>query len=89
MCFISVSVSNNNNSTANNQALSGEEIKKETKADISELKLPDGVKPDEELPNKPDITTSNNNNSTVNNQALSGEEIKKKTKVLSGGEKNR
>ena len=49
--------------------------------DISELKLPDGVKPDEELPNKPDITTNNNNNSTANNQALSGEEIKKETKT--------
>ncbi|MCP5378377.1 MAG: ankyrin repeat domain-containing protein [Rickettsiaceae bacterium] len=49
--------------------------------DISELKLPDGVKPDEELPNKPDITTSNNNNSTANNQALSEEEIKKETKT--------
>jgi ankyrin repeat protein len=76
-----ITTNNNNNSTANNQALSGEEIKKETKTDISELKLPDGIKPDEELPNKPDITTSNNNNSTANNQALSEEEIKKETKT--------
>ena len=41
-----------------------EEKLRETKADISELKLPDGVKPDEELQIKPDITTNNNNSTT-------------------------
>lgn len=76
---ISSSASNSDNVLINNKNQPTDKNSLEKIPDISDLKLPDGIKPDDELPTKPEVTASNN--STPNSQPLTGEGIKKETKT--------
>ena len=74
----SPSAPNSDNVLINNKNQSTDKSSLQKVPDISDLKLPDGIKLDEELPTKPEVATSNN--SAPNIPPLSGEGIKKETK---------
>ena len=75
----SPSAPNSDNVLINNKNQSTDKSSLQKVPDISDLKLPDGIKPDDELPTKPEVATSNN--SAPNSPPLSGEGIKKETKT--------
>ena len=75
----SPSAPNSDNVLINNKNQSTDKSSLQKVPDISDLKLPDGIKLDEELPTKPEVATSNN--SAPNIPPLSGEGIKKETKT--------
>ena len=75
----SPSAPNSDNVLINNKNQSTDKSSLQKVPDISDLQLPDGIKPDEELPTKPEVATSNN--SAPNIPPLSGEGIKKETQT--------
>ena len=75
----SPSAPNSDNVLINNKNQSTDKSSLQKVPDISDLKLPDGIKPDEELPTKPEVATSNNSAPSI--PPLSGEGIKKETKT--------
>ena len=75
----SPSAPNSDNVLINNKNQSTDKSSLQKVPDISDLKLPDGIKLDEELPTKPEGAASNN--STPNSPPLTGEGIKKETKT--------
>ena len=75
----SPSAPNSDNVLINNKNQSTDKSSLQKVPDISDLKLPDGIKLDEELPTKPEVATSNN--SAPNIPPLTGEGIKKETKT--------